>query len=171
MIKIKDNFLDRNIFQNIQKLYLSNQIPWTYGEVVFDHELESEVSRLDNYQLSHLLYSYDQPTSNLFQHIVPLLNSIDLATVTKIKVNMNPRTSTIVEHGSHTDVPYKCKTGILYLNSNDGYTSFEDGTKVESVENRFVTFDSDIKHSGTTCTNQKVRLVLNINYFHFDPHK
>ena len=71
MIKIKDNFLDRNIFQNIQQLYLSNQIPWTYGEVVFDHELESEVSRLDNYQLSHLLYSYDQPTSNLFQHIVP----------------------------------------------------------------------------------------------------
>ena len=50
-----------------------------------------------------------------------------------------------------------------------GYTSFEDGTKVESVENRFVTFDSDIKHSGTTCTNQKVRLVLNINYFQFDP--
>ena len=84
---------------------------------------------------------------------------------------MNPRTSKIVEHGFHTDVQYKCKTGILYLNSNDGYTSFEDGTKVESVENRFVTFDSNIKHSGTTCTNQKVRLVLNINYFHFDPHK
>jgi len=81
---------------------------------------------------------------------------------------MNPRTSKIVEHSFHIDVPFKCTTGILYLNSNDGYTSFEDGTKVESVENRFVTFDSGIKHSGTTCTNQKVRLVLNINYFTFE---
>ena len=57
MIKIKDNFLDKNIFQNIQQLYFSNQIPWQYGEVVFDHELESEVSRLDNYQFSHVLYT------------------------------------------------------------------------------------------------------------------
>ena len=84
MIKIKDNFLDKNIFQNIQQLYFSNQIPWTYGEVVFDHELESEVSRLDNYQFSHLLYSYDQPTSNLFQNIIPLLNSIDPVSYTHL---------------------------------------------------------------------------------------
>ena len=60
-------------------------------------------------------------------------------------------------------------TSILYLNTNDGYTIFEDGTKIESVENRLVTFDSHIKHSGTSCTNQKVRLVLNMNYFAFAP--
>ena len=94
---------------------------------------------------------------------------IDLATICKVKVNMNTRTSKIVEHGFHTDVPFKCKTSILYLNTNDGYTIFEDGTKIESVENRLVTFDSHIKHSGTSCTNQKVRLVLNMNYFAFDP--
>lgn len=169
MIKIEENFLDTQVFKNIQELYFSNQIPWTYGEVVYDHELKSDAFKLDNYQFSHLLYSYEQPSSNLFEQIVPVLNSIDLATICKVKVNMNTRTSKIVEHGFHTDVPFKCKTSILYLNTNDGYTIFEDGTKIESVENRLVTFDSHIKHSGTSCTNQKVRLVLNMNYFAFDP--
>jgi hypothetical protein len=169
MIKIEDNFLNTQVFKNIQELYFSNQIPWTYGEVVYDHELKSDTFKLDNYQFSHLLYSYEQPSSNLFEQIVPVLNSIDLATICKVKVNMNTRTSKIVEHGFHTDVPFKCKTSILYLNTNDGYTIFEDGTKIESVENRLVTFDSHIKHSGTSCTNQKVRLVLNMNYFAFDP--
>ena len=169
MIKIEDNFLDTQVFKNIQELYFSNQIPWTYGEVVYDHELKSDVFKLDNYQFSHLLYSYEQPSSNLFEQIVPVLNSIDLATICKVKVNMNTRTSKIVEHGFHTDVPFKCKTSILYLNTNDGYTIFEDGTKIESVENRLVTFDSHVKHSGTSCTNQKVRLVLNMNYFAIDP--
>ena len=37
-------------------------------------------------------------------------------------------------------------TSILYINTNDGYTKFEDGTIVESVENRLVTFDSRMKH-------------------------
>ena len=39
MIKIEENFLDTQVFKNIQELYFSNQIPWTYGEVVYDHEL------------------------------------------------------------------------------------------------------------------------------------
>ena len=169
MIKIEENFLDTQVFKNIQELYFSNQIPWTYGEVVYDHEFKSDALKLDNYQFSHLLYSYEQPSSNLFEQVVPVLNSIDLATICKVKVNMNTRTSKIVEHGFHTDVPFKCKTSILYLNTNDGYTIFEDGTKIESVENRLVTFDSHVKHSGTSCTNQKVRLVLNMNYFAFDP--
>ena len=169
MIKIEDNFLNTQVFKNIQELNFSNQIPWTYGEVVYDHELKSDAFKLDNYQFSHLLYSYEQPSSNLFEQVVPVLNSIDLATICKVKVNMNTRTSKIVEHGFHTDVPFKCKTSILYLNTNDGYTIFEDGTKIESIENRLVTFDSHIKHSGTSCTNQKVRLVLNMNYFAFDP--
>ena len=56
-------------------------------------------------------------------------------------------------------------TAILYVNSNNGYTLFEDGTKVESVENRIVLFDSNLRHTGTTCTEEKVRIVVNFNFF------
>ena len=56
-------------------------------------------------------------------------------------------------------------TAIFYLNSNNGYTEFEDGTKVESVANRFVSFPSTLKHRGTSCTDENVRVVINFNYF------
>ena len=160
MIKIQEDFLDAQVFKDIQELFLSNQIPWMYGETL---------PNSDDFQFVHMLYTYDQPVSNYFQQIHPLLSAMDLASVCRVKANMNPRTSNIVKHGFHVDVPFKCKTSILYLNTNDGYTMFEDGTKIESIKNRLVTFDSHIKHSGTSCTNQKVRLVLNINYFEFNP--
>ena len=56
-------------------------------------------------------------------------------------------------------------TSIFYVNSNNGYTVFEDGTKVESVANRFVSFPANMKHKGTSCTDEKIRVVINFNYF------
>ena len=82
----------------------------------------------------------------------------------RLKINLNPKAHKVFEHGYHIDINIPSKTAIFYLNTNDGYTAFETGEKVESVANRLVVFDSNIKHTGTTCTNQKARLVLNINY-------
>ena len=53
---------------------------------------------------------------------------------------------------------------ILYLNSNNGGTKFEDGTFVESKFNRCVIFPRHIKHAGVWCTNRKLRYVMNLNY-------
>ena len=47
---------------------------------------------------------------------------------------------------------------------NNGYSEFEDGTKVESVANRMVTFPANVKHTGTSCTDEKTRVVINFNY-------
>ena len=56
------------------------------------------------------------------------------------------------------------KTAIFYVNSNNGYTVFENGLKVDSQENRLVVFNSDLLHAGTTCTDQKIRCVINFNF-------
>ena len=56
-------------------------------------------------------------------------------------------------------------TSIFYVNTNDGYTLFEDGTKVESVANRMLSFPANMRHTGTTCTDQQIRIVINFNYF------
>ena len=68
-------------------------------------------------------------------------------------------------HDRHTDKPYSHKASLLYLNTNNGFTEFDDGTRVDSIENRFVTFDGSVPHSSSTCTDKKNRLVLAINYF------
>ena len=49
------------------------------------------------------------------------------------------------------------------MNTNDGYTEFENGHRVESVANRVVIFDSNIKHTGVSCTDEKRRVVINFN--------
>ena len=51
------------------------------------------------------------------------------------------------------------------MNTNNGYTKFENGTKVESVANRMLTFSANMKHTGTSCTDEKRRIVINFNYY------
>ena len=53
---------------------------------------------------------------------------------------------------------------ILYLNTNNGGTKFEDGTFVKSKANRVAIFPQHIKHAGVWCTDRKLRYVLNLNY-------
>ena len=66
---------------------------------------------------------------------------------------------------SNTYLNKNMKTAILYLNTNNGFTEFDDDTRVDSIENRLVTFDGSVHHSSSTCTDKKNRLVLAINYF------
>jgi len=70
-----------------------------------------------------------------------------------------------LNHDFEEDVASHWTTAILYMNTNNGYTKFEDGTKVESVANRMITFPANMKHSGTSCTDEKTRVVINFNYF------
>ena len=87
----------------------------------------------------------------------------------RVKINLQTITPEIIKRTFHSDMagilgnnPYK--TAIFYFNTNNGYTEFETGEIVESIANRIVIFDGRIKHRGTTCTDQKTRVVLNINY-------
>ena len=52
----------------------------------------------------------------------------------------------------------------IHLNTCDGYTVFKNGEKVESVANRYIEFDSNLMHSGTSTTDSKRRVVINFNY-------
>ena len=57
------------------------------------------------------------------------------------------------------------KTAIFYLNTNNGYTYFEGGERVDSVENRIVIFPTSKRHAGTTNTDADYRCVINLNWF------
>jgi hypothetical protein len=103
--------------------------------------------------------------SRFLRHLRPL-------TLVRVKANLQVRTETRVQNSFHVDLsdpdlrPYPhMLTAIYYVNTNDGLTVFEDGTEVESVANRVVIFPSELRHTGTTCTNKKRRVVINFNYF------
>ena len=49
------------------------------------------------------------------------------------------------------------------MNSNDGGTWTEDGI-IDSVENRLLIMSGDVEHASITQTDEKVRILYNINY-------
>ena len=157
MLKVIDDYLDQRNFSILSELFLSHEIDWHWPPVLDDDK---------HHQFVHGIYDKGQPKSNKFSYILPLLDKLKVAAIIKIKANLNTKTQEIIEHGYHVDHPYSSgKTAILYLNTCNGYTAFEDGTIINSVKNRIVIFDSSIKHTGTTVTDSERRLVLNINYF------
>ena len=184
-IKIEDNYLKSHELKHVQDLFgpfeLGNRIqneigiiPWNLGEIL--NYPTGDVNELDNYQLSSILYQSpdsiigpDPHTTHFNKFLFPLFfRGMDPRCLLKVKVNLQMRTTEIRKNGFHCDYPPHfsgAKTSIFYINNNDGYTEFKDGTKIESVANRLITFPQDMEHRGTTCTNKPFRLVINFNYF------
>jgi hypothetical protein len=84
----------------------------------------------------------------------------------RAKLNWTPRQSENFKQGLyHCDFEIPCKTTVYYMNTNNGYTSFEDSDVVfHSEENTSITFPSHLKHVGNNCTDSEYRIVLNLNY-------
>lgn len=178
MIKIYDNFLGESEFNKIYSIITGGSIP-LYCSRAIDEEYSNEYV-LDskwNFQLVHIFYNHrDQfnvnPNINLLAF---LLEKLRVEVLLRAKLNINPCTEKIITHGYHRDLTHVPKrleniamTAVYYINDNDGYTVFADGTRVESVANRIVIFPSNISHSGTTCTNQSFRAVINLNFIQSD---
>ena len=110
--------------------------------------------------------------STYCENVRPIVEKIKLISIRRIKANLLTKTPEIVENIFHTDINYMSKeimkygtTSIFYVNTNNGYTKFEDGTIVESVANRLVSFPANMKHTGTSCTDKQTRIIINFNYY------
>ena len=165
-MKIEDNFLEQNVFDKLQALILGEEFAWCYCDVIdfIDDE--------DKFQFFHFFYDKYVPISDNIKIINPIIGKIRLVSIIKIKANLLTKTPKIVENAFHVDMDYlseeklkQITTSIFYVNTNNGYTKFEDGTIVESIENRLITFPANVKHTGTSCTDQKTRVVINFNYY------
>ena len=161
MIETKDNFLNDIYFQGLVKEFTSDLLPW-----YLQHHVSIEND--GHIQMTHNIYKDSRPTSNAFDLMMPLIKQLNICALIRIKLNLLYRTEKTLEHGWHIDIsdaPKIAKTAVLYLNTNNGYTKFEDGTKVESIANRIVIFPNNLKHTGATNTCETpYRLVLNIDY-------
>jgi hypothetical protein len=163
--KIIDNFLPTDQFLIIKEKMTSSWIEWAYNSFVtyVDSDLSKDPC---DFQFTHTFYYKGQPRSQWFELIDPILQKLNPSSIVRIKANLQTRTEKIVTHQYHLDHNnFDGKIAIFYVNTNNGYTIFEDGTKIESVENRLVIFDGNILHTGTTCTDQKVRVLINFMFY------
>ena len=152
-----DNFLEPKDLKKIQDLFLGRKIAWNCSDGIV---LPGDGA----FQFIHVLYSNYAPASPFFNELAPIWQKIDPCSIVRSKANLTMKT---VEHDKsayHSDV-HNCITAIYYVNTNNGYTEFQNGMKVDSIENRIVIFDSNEKHRAVTPTDTARRVVINFNYF------
>jgi hypothetical protein len=162
-MQIFDNYLPPDIHHNIKTILLSGDFPWFLNGTITHPTIDD-----DTFQFTHTFYrANDGITSQWCHHFNPIVEKLIIpGIILRIKANLNPRQVENAQLGQmHVDYTYDCKTAIYYVNTNDGYTKFETGEIIKSVENRLVVFDANCNHVGYTCTDEKVRVVVNFNYF------
>lgn len=181
-IEVYDDVLSEKDFLTLQNVVMKNRgksrFAWDWSDDVINPE-DTMCDELDHYQLSHTFFFLGPPRSNpnlkpkAYQSphiglIKPILRfpKLNFEAPVRVKANLNVRTTEIVRHGFHIDNPMpNGMTAIFYVNTCNGYTEFEEsGQKVQSKENRLCVFPTPTRHSGTTCTDWKRRVVININF-------
>ena len=155
MFQVHDDWMPIDEFNKLTDFILGWNFPWFHQKnVSLPNTNEDDVTY--NHYFTHNLVSTEvgndgisylhEPIWKYFQKGFPNINII------RMKVNCFPATSQVYEHLTHTDYDYPHKGALLCLNTCNGYTKMEDGTKIESVANRMIFFDTSKPHSSTTCS-------------------
>jgi hypothetical protein len=159
-IEVFDNYTDQQWFNQLLEYTKQPQF-WEYCP-------STDYVGDDRCKFGHAIFWDWFPESpSLHEFMKPFYEHINCGALIKNKIDFTHRTETHIQNMMHVDVHYlniPYKTGILYLTTNNGYTLFEDGTKVESVANRFVMFDGYIQHCGVSQTDVNERICMNINW-------
>tara|TARA_R110001606_G_scaffold170564_2_gene316072 strand:+ start:2440 stop:2958 length:519 start_codon:yes stop_codon:yes gene_type:complete len=165
------NFLSDEEFQFLTEGIYYYDFPWFRGLKV---QLDMNPSGRLQHQLSHMFLhkAWNNPDelfySDYFKIVKPFadkfVKKIKAKRLLRLKLNLGYSNGIQEEGGWHTDFDDKNnKIAILYLNTNNGYTLLEDGTKIASVKNKLALFDN-VSHTDVTCTDTEERVVLNIGY-------
>ena len=92
----------------------------------------------------------------------PILGRLNYNFIHRMKVNLYTNTGRQDQHNFHTDMPIDHKILLYCLNTNNGYTEFEDGEIVKSVANQAYIFDGKRKHQSVTQTDTSIRVNVNV---------
>jgi len=176
-MKIIDNFLPDHYFKQIENLLMGQSLSWYWNDGILNHTSNSGFAysfvASDLYQFVHILYNVDRGgiNSNYYPLFDIVQKKLGVKRLDRIKINLNPKTVFHRKSGFHTDqrsvsegFGLHQKTAVFYINTNNGWTEFKKGGKVKNITNRMVIFDSNLEHTGVTCTDEKRRVVINFNY-------
>jgi len=184
-IEIIDNFLDQEYFDSLVAFFMDDKGP-TDSSKVIEWTMVRNIEGLENSDASlklinmiHMFFmditvglnngkkvcGVGHISSPFFDKILPLLGKLNIKSLLRVKANLYPYSGeTLHEHEMHTDYLFPHHAAILSINTCDGYTRLEDGTKIESIANRILHLDGSQKHCSTTTTSKFARINININY-------
>jgi|DEB0MinimDraft_4_1074332.scaffolds.fasta_scaffold50362_3 hypothetical protein len=160
MFEVKYNLLNKEELDFLKNIFLKEPL-WIFNQ--------EQAGENDGCFFSHPFF---KPTGVMSHHIHllnPIINFLNPISIINIRANLlvkrsKPQYSIFhCDHMNNTKVNHK--TSIFYLNTNNGYTEFKDGSKCMSEENKLITFNADQEHRAVSQTDQNYRIVINFNYF------
>ena len=160
--EVIDNYLPQEQFEVIKNMMMGKEFPWYYAPNVAG---PNEDKYINSMYFTHQFCNDALVSSHLFDVLKPLIDKIGVKALVRVKGNLYTNVGSLLENDRHVDYDFPHKGAIFYINTNNGPTTLEDGTKIDSVENRILFFDPTKEHYSTHCTDQKVRVNININYF------
>ena len=157
-MNIYKNFIDQNYSNKIYKTLLDNNFPWYY----FPHQVVT--SKKDSSFMGHTFVLDGEKNSNEIFLIEPILYKLKAKKVLNVRANLCfKKPSYCSWHVDKFTDDLKHQTAIYYVNTNNGYTEFEN-KKIKCIQNQIVIFDADKKHRAKIQTDKDVRVVINFNY-------
>ena len=166
-VQIFNNFLDQEVFLEIKKFIMSPRCQWRYVNYI------AHKDGRDNDKDGYFVHSFKDchpqtfedryPESPYFPLISKILDKMKYQNILRIRSSLYPRRDVQKPDPFHIDYNFPHKVCIFYVNTNNGYTMFENGEKIPSVENQLATFDGSEKHCSVVQTDTSARYIVNIN--------
>ena len=166
-VQIFNNFLDQEVFLEIKKFIMSPRCQWRYVNYI------AHKDGRDNDNDGYFVHSFKDchpqtfedryPESPHFPLIVKILDKIQYQNILRIRSSLYPRRDVQKPDPFHIDYNFPHRVCIFYVITNNGYTMFENGEKIPSVENQLATFDGSEKHCSVVQTDTPARYIVNIN--------
>ena len=158
-MKIINNFLkNKEVFKDIQNTLLGSNFPYYYANNT------ARPTDKSDYFFFHSLYQNNKQTSSYFNRILmPIIGHLEYTYLLRAKINCYTKKATHIKTSMHVDLPTKHTVALFSVNTNNGYTLFENGEKVVSVENQLITFDGSLKHCSVAQTDENLRVNINID--------
>ena len=164
---LKNNFLDKEVFDKMVNIITSNKLPWYAqtglaqtgdGQVLYSHVLVDEFQKV----ISNVYNDIGAPLLKKVKEIEP-----DFFRVLRIKINCYPNQTVAIKSSYHVDLPKtKSKILLLNINTNNGYTEFKNPKMKSglSVANECIIFDGKEEHRSVSQTDTPYRWNINFNY-------
>jgi len=165
-MKIYEDFLPEHNFEEIQKLLMSANFPFYRQETVGapdDIGLGSLLTHL-------LIVNGEKRAYQNTQHLImqPIINRLSkehrIVKIIRAKINLYPYQNEHMKSAYHIDQAEKHKVLLLSINTNNGYTEFENGNIFNAVENNAIIFDGNERHRSVSQTDYSAKININVNY-------
>ena len=160
--QVHQNFLSEAHFADIQRLFMTNMIPWYFTDRV--------VSTEKHFMFGHTFMEdgqiinprYFEPVRGM---LLPMQQKQAFIGVSRIRAVLYTNQGREIQHPTHVDVPLdagvsdKFRIAVFHVNTCNGKTVIGDQA-IESVENQLIVFEN-VPHYGTVQTDTDTRVVIN----------